>query len=136
MIHRVILTFLVFGMVGCGVDVTDPGSVSGTYTLRSINGVALPVPTIHAGVNITAGSLILSQDLTCSISFTFTFTEGGTVSTEPGAYTYALDSGSITLTASDSGGVTSGSISGSTITLTESGSTITLTDPGVVVFRK
>ncbi len=128
MVWRVFLAFLVFGMVGCGVDVTDPGSVSGTYTLRSINGIPLPVPTIHAGVNITAGSLILNQDLTCSVSFTLSLTEDGTViNTLTEAYTYALDSGSITLTASDSGGVTSGSISGSTITLT---------DPGVLVFRK
>jgi len=37
MIRRVFLAFLLFGVVGCGVDVTDPGSVSGTYTLRTLN---------------------------------------------------------------------------------------------------
>ena len=109
MIRRVLLALLVFGLVACGVDVTDPGSVSGTYTLRSINGD--PLPVVIGPSEITAGSLTLNEDLTCSISITARVTEDGIVTTETETEmcSYTLDSGSITYTTST--GVASGLIS-------------------------
>ena len=141
MIPRVFLAFLAFGMVGCGgVDVTDPGSVSGTYTLRTVAGDALPAVLLQevttSLLEVTAGNGTLNQDLTCSVSLTLRGTGDGTVTTitETNACTYALDSGSITVTIPD--GVfdpdpliVSGSITGSTITVTGP-------EGNVFVFRK
>ena len=137
MIRRVFLAFLVFAVVGCGVDVTDPGSVSGTYTLRTVDGENLPgvlfeIETTFL-LEVLEGSITLDEDLTCSISMTFKETEDGTVTTRPetGACTYTLDSGSITLTTPDSDlpPTLNGIISGSTITLTGD-------DGHVLVFKK
>ncbi len=100
MVRRVFLVFLVFGMVGCGIDVTDPESVSGFYTLRTLNGEGLPAVFIEIGatflVEVTAGSGTLNEDLTCSFSLSFKRTEDGTVttSTELNVCTYTLDGGS------------------------------------------
>ena len=140
MIRRFLLGFLVFGLVACGFDVTDPGSVSGTYTLRTVNGDILPAVLLQevttSLLEVTAGSGTLNQDLTCSLSLTLRETEDGTVTTitETNACTYALDSGSITVTIPD--GVfdpdpliVSGSITGSTITVTGP-------EGNVFVFRK
>ena len=132
MIRRVLLGFLVFGMVGCGVDVTDPGSVAGTYTLRTFDGEALPTVLGGAGarlVEVLAGSITLNEDLTCSFSTTVRDTEDGIVTTETftEVCSYTLDSGFITFTTSLGVGV--GSISGSTITIVEF-------DVGVFVYKK
>ena len=132
MIRRVFLAFLVFGMVGCGADVTGPGSVSGTYTLRTFNGGALPA--VLGGietsfVEVLAGSITLNEDLTCWVSFTVGRTEDGIATTEiaEGACSYMIDNGSITLTTSD--GPLGGLISGSTLTIIQF-------DVGIFVFEK
>ena len=100
MIRRVFLAALVFGLVGCGI--TGPEDVSGTYTLRTvrIGGGAspraeLPAVFFEIGtsflVEVTAGSITLNEDLTCSLSITLRETDGGTVTTSPrtvvGTYT-------------------------------------------------
>ena len=138
MIRRVFLVFLLFGIVGCGsVDVTDPGSVAGTYPLRTLNGDELPAVLLQVGttflLEITAGSLTLNADQTCSITLTLRETEDGTVTTAPetAVCTYTLNSGAIALdlTGSDFQDTLGGVISGSTITITD--------DEGeVFVFKK
>ncbi len=102
-IRRVFLASLAFGLVGCRIDVTDPGRVSGTYTLRTlqIGGGAspraeLPAVFFEIGtsflVEVTAGSITLNEDLTCSLSITLRETDGGTVTTSQrtGVGTYTL----------------------------------------------
>ena len=78
MIRRVLLGFLVFGLVACGDDGTgDDGTgvedIVGTYVLRSIDGEELPV----TGTALIAGSLTLKQDMTCSLIQTATVEIGG-----------------------------------------------------------
>ena len=138
MARGLLLAFLVLGLVACdGVDVTDPGSVSGTYTLRAINGEELPSVLLQNGttylLEITAGSLTLNEDLTCSLTLTVRETDAGIVDTDiwTPEFTYTLTSGSITLTAGTI--LLSGSITGSSITLTWS---LSATDEDVLVFRK
>ena len=133
-----LLAFLVFGLVACdGVDVTDPGSVSGTYTLRTINGEELPSVLLQNGttylLEITEGSLTLNEDLTCILRLTVRETDAGIVDTDIWTleFTYALTSGSITLTAGAI--LLSGSITGSSITLIWS---FSANDEEVLVFRK
>ena len=124
MIRRGFLAFLVFGMVGCGdlgpfkVDVED---IVGTYVLQSIDGEPLPAVRFGGPIEVTAGSLILNQDRTCSYSDTFLRTEDGIVTAETytSVCTYIrLDSESIWI---DREGVIPwyGEISGSTITITD-----------------
>lgn len=133
-----LLAFLVFGLVACdGVDVTDPGSVSGTYTLRTINGEELPSVLLQNGttylLEITEGSLTLNEDLTCILRLTVRETDAGIVDTDiwTPEFTYTLTSGSITLTAGAI--LLSGSITGSSITLIWS---FSANDEEVLVFRK
>ena len=133
MISGVFLAFLVFGMVGCGGDdVFSPESVSGTYTLQTFNGGALPAVRGEIGTSftqVTAGSITLNDDenLSCSTSLSLLVTEGSTVTpgTAERVCTYMLTSeGSITLTDTanplDPTPAT-GSIAGSSMTITEDG---------------
>ena len=138
MARGLLLAFLVFGLVACGgVDVTDPGSVSGAYTLRTINGEVLPSVLLQNGttylLEITAGTLTLNEDLTCSLRLTVRETDAGIVDTDiwTPEFTYTLSSGSITLTAGAI--LLSGSITGSSITLTWS---FSANDEDVLVFRR
>ena len=92
MIRRAFLVFLVFGVTVCGDDSTGPESVDdstgpdesvvGTYTLQSVGGDALPwvlLQFLGDKVEVTAGSIILNQDMTCSSSTTSSVTESGNV---------------------------------------------------------
>ncbi len=138
MARGVLLAFLVLGLGACGgIDLTDPGSVSGAYTLRTINGEELPSALLQNGtaylLEITEGTLTLNEDLTCSLRLTVRETYAGIVDTDTWTpeFTYALSSGSITLTAGTL--LLSGSITGSSITLTW---TLSAIDENVLVFRK
>ncbi len=138
MARGLLLAFLVLGLVACGgIDLTDPGSVSGAYTLRTINGEELPSALLQNGttylLEITAGTLTLNEDLTCSLRLTVRETDTGIVDTDiwTPEFTYALSSGSITLTAGTF--LLGGSITGSSITLTW---TLSAIDENVLVFRK
>ncbi len=122
MIRGGFLACLAFGMVGCGdfgpFDVDD---IVGTYVLQSVDGKALPAARYGGDIEVTAGSLILNQDRTCSYSDTFLRTEDGIVTAETytNVCTYIrLDSESIWI---DREGVIPwyGEISGSTITITD-----------------
>lgn len=85
MVRRVFLAFLGFALVACGDDSTGPESITGTYTLQSIDGEVLPaflaVPTEAITIEITAGSVTLEKNMTCLISLSLRGTVDGTVST-------------------------------------------------------
>ena len=138
MARGLLLAFLVLGLVACGgIDLTDPGSVSGAYTLRTINGEELPSALLQNGttylLEITAGTLTLNEDLTCSLRLTVRETDAGIVDTDTWTpeFTYALSDGSITLTAGTI--LLNGSITGSSITLTWP---FSANDEDVLVFRR
>ena len=117
MIRRVVLAFLAFGLVACGDDGLGPEDVAGTYTLQSLDGEELPAGFGIPGLEISAGSLTLNQDMTYSTSTTIVDTMGALVSQSTSVGIYTLNSsGAFTLTPSQ-GDAASGSISGSTLTL-------------------
>ena len=127
MIRRAFLVFLVFGVTACGDDSTGPESGAGTYTLLSVDGDALPwvlLQILGDKVEITAGSMVLNQDLTCSSSITSSVTESGDVTTvtETDVCAYTFNNGAITVTDSSDNSTVSGSIVGSQLTLTIEGS--------------
>ena len=73
MIRRVLLALLVFGLVECGGSPTEPEDVPGTYNLQTVNERSLPFLTFFeiSGFifhRITAWSITLNQDMTCSES--------------------------------------------------------------------
>jgi hypothetical protein len=119
---------------GCGggdssTTPITPTPITGTYTLQSVNGQSLPW-VIEAGVEITAGSVTLNQDMTCSRSITATATDGGTsmTITTTGEGTYTHTNGAVTVTWAEDGSTDSGSIVSSQLTLTAEGD--------VLIFRK
>ena len=126
MLRVVFLAFLGFGLVACGDDGIGPEDIVGTYGLQSIDGEGLPAVFSEIGATVlaevTAGSVTLNEDMTCSSSLTIRREQNGTVTTSVDAAecTYTFNSGAITLTfpAGPAGGsTTSGSISGSMLTL-------------------
>ena len=129
MVRRVFMLFLVLGLVACGDDVIGPEDIAGTYTLQSVNGQSLPWG-LEAGVEVTAGSITITQNMTCSRSLTATLTDGGTVvsvtNADEGTYTFV--NGAIMFSWDSGGSTDSGSIGGSQLTIT--------VDGDVLIFRK
>ena len=117
MIRRVLVAFLVFGLVACGDDGMGVEDIVGNYLLQSIDGEELPVT--KGGTTTTAGSVHFKQDMTCSFIQTATVEIGGSAttfsSTQMGTYTF--NSGALTLTLGAGNNPLVGSISGSTLTL-------------------
>ena len=132
MIRTVFLAFLILGSTAC--NGIGPEDVAGTYTLRSVNGE--PLPWIYYQLNdfsvgVTAGSMTLNQDRTCSEGQTITETLAGVpdLNVSMRECTYRLNGDAITVTYPSIGGVSvSGSIVGSQLTLTIQGS--------IFVFRR
>jgi hypothetical protein len=120
----VLATALVLPFSACGDD--DPTSpnvdVTGTFTLRTINGEDLPVIIAQVGedmIEVTEGTIRLNADSTFSDSTTFRITEGGVVTIEEdGAVgTYTQSGTSVTLHPSE-GAPYAVSVSGNTLTQT------------------
>lgn len=116
-------------LTACDGDSTgNGGSIVGTYTLQTLNGMNLPVapssmppPTPPGAVltfELTAGSVRLNSDDTCSLSLTFRTTIDGTVTatnTETDTCTYSVTGTTIRFDFPGEAPVT-GTISGNTIT--------------------
>ncbi len=125
MVRRVLVACLVFGLVACGDDSVSPADVAGTYTLQSVNGEGLPAVLAESTdflIEVTAGSVTLNADLTCSHSVTQRETDQGTVTTDTvvTACTYAIDDGFM-LARSGETVVLPGSILGTTLTIFDGG---------------
>jgi hypothetical protein len=113
-------------LAACGGDSsTSPGVVTGTYTLRSVNGAPLPFTVIQIGADkyeITSDVIILSEGGTFSESTNDRTTQNGvvTTSTITDGGTYSLTGTAISLVSAQSGTI-SGSVSNGTLTLTAEG---------------
>ena len=123
------LALIALAVLACGGDSTAPtnASVAGTWSLRSINGSALPFVVFQDATS--------KEELTSDV-FTFTssgtFTEHTTIretlssqvtttdQTDDGTYT--LNGTAITVHFNSDGSNMTGSVSGNTITVTDSGS--------------
>ncbi len=136
-------------LTACDDDTTGPGSIVGTYTLQTFNGMNLPVVVDSVGpgpqpppqpdiapsgvmsfiVELTAGSVRLNSGNTCSVSLTFRTTDDGTVTadTETETCTYSVTGTTIQLDFPGEAPIT-GTISGNTITFVdEDGDTFVFT---------
>jgi len=102
---------LAVALAACNSDSTAPSvSIFGNYTLKAINGNALPV-------QLSNGQVLTSDMLTLNTDGTFTdaaqFSDG-TVSVEQGFFTN--NNGSITFQDAQTGAIFSGSLSGNVLT--------------------
>lgn len=120
-----------------GGDPTDPPDVTGTYTLRSVNGQRVPMrlgQDEDFAYYVSAGAVELRADGRYTSSLTFRFTAGGQLQSqsEQDGGTYAVSGSSVTLR-SDGGGSTMATVSGGRLT-----SSVPLAEGGVltVVFEK
>lgn len=127
--RRLLLAFAVlFAVVlsacGGGDDSTGPGSanISGTYTLRTINGRSLPATVFQAGadrVEVLSGNVTLTDGGTYTTQNTVRTTFGGVASTESetDAGTYTRSGTALTFRSSDDGTTVSGTVSNGAITV-------------------
>ena len=131
MIRRASLAFLLFGLVACGDNGTEPDSILGTYTLQTVNDeeFGFTFRTINPDgtqsiTEFTAAHMDLNPQSSCEVSETFTTTvfdqfgnfAGETTMTSTDPCTFEFSNGAITLNYPD-GRVETGSIVGSTLTL-------------------
>ena len=136
MVRRVLLAFLVFGLVACGDDVVGPEDIAGTYTLQTVDGEPSPFFGFQSlnqdgSINVTAltsGHVVLGPGSSCERSLTFSTTvfSGPTLLDESTMTvttqcTFVFSNGDLTLNYTD-GTVDMGSIAGSTLTLTDNSS--------------
>jgi hypothetical protein len=125
---RRFVALLVFAAtVACGGDSsTSPSaSVTGTYTLKSVNGSQLPFTVFDFGTEkyeILDDAVILSEGGTWTESGTDRSTLNGqaTTSTITDAGTYTLNGTAITFVSAQTG-TTNGSVSSNTLTITDQG---------------
>ena len=114
--------------VGCDSGVTGVSSITGDWSLRTVNGTSLPFTISGSGANKTE---ILDDVITLYEGLTFQETKHQRVTangqastvmlTETGAYT--LFGTSITLVGNSGGDARRGLIEGSTMTIVENGMT-------------
>ncbi|MGI8619554.1 MAG: hypothetical protein ACR2L6_10795 [Gemmatimonadaceae bacterium] len=114
---------------GCGGSdgINEPQSVAGTYTLRTVNGAALPFVAFETAgykLEVTGASYVLAASGTFTNSVSFRETEGGAVTTSTETLTgqYTVSGTTITFTDTD-GDVITGSLSGNTLQLSGDGIT-------------
>jgi len=116
-------------LTACGGDSTGPSETySGTYTLRTINGTAVPYVIIQLGadkVEIASGTVTMSDNGTNGGSYTYNATVRTTVNGQVSTETQS-DQGNYTRTGTGwhatstvDGTTSSGTLSGGTLTLVE-----------------
>jgi hypothetical protein len=122
--------------VACGDNSTDPGTIEGVYTLRTIGGK--PLPSVIAEnstekTELTSGSIELGANSVFTLTLAFRRTIGirefESSGTSTGTWTR---SGSTVTMRSGEGGVVAGALSGATITVNMTGAQGAV----VWVFRK
>jgi len=125
----VALTAATFASTACGGgDSIGPNSVTGTYTLQSVNGAGLPAAILEDAsykLEVLSGSYTLSSNNTYSATASFKETDNGVVTptTQFETGTYTLHGSSVTFTDSDDF-QTDGTISGSDLTISAGGLTV------------
>jgi hypothetical protein len=122
----VLAAAIVLPLTACGDDSSpteEAAAVSGTYTLRTINGEDLPVTIDQVGddfAEVIHGSVTFHADSLFTDSVTFRYTIEGEVTVEEDAIsgTYEQNGSAVVLTPSDDSGTYSMSVSGNTLTQT------------------
>ena len=135
MLKRSIATIALIALAGCGDEVTGPtaASLAGTWTLQSVNGLAVPATITGLGANrsdAVSGSVVLTAAATYTQTVSIvSYVSGQATPTNPS------DAGSFTIIGSTI--EFTSSVGGSSQTATVTGNTMSLTFQGLaVVFAK
>lgn len=113
-------------------DSFGPEPITGTYTLRTVNGMPLPylaasetIGGVTSKFEVTLGNAVLNADNSFTASITLRQTVGSTVTTTPTITvgTYTVSGSVLTLRASD-GVLTPATLAGGTITVVTGGLTL------------
>ncbi len=106
-------------------EAARPSDISGTYTLVSINGNALPYTMTHEppGVTVTSGSFTISADGKCVSKMAFTVPSGETMNREVNA-AWTRDGAKLTMVWQGAG-TNTGTIEGDTFTMENEGQLFT-----------
>ena len=127
--RRVVLGLVVAGSVACFDDsIVGSPTVTGTYTLRTINGSPLPYVLAQTGTSITEvldGAIALHEGSTYTRSGHLRITENGqaTMVSTPATGTYSLFGNSISFRSNAGGGDAVAIIDGNTMTFVDAGMT-------------
>ena len=136
--RKLIGSILLAMVVACGGDkATGPNaSITGNYTLRTVNGNAVPAVVFQNTTEkdeLTAGNINLNADRTWSGSLSLrstNLTNGATATLSlPANGTYTNNNGSLTLTDASDNSQLTGTVGGGTLTIvgdTGLGSFVTL----------
>ena len=123
--RRFLVLLVVAAAASCGGDSSTSANVpvSGTYTLRSVNGIQLPFVVAQndsSKFEIVADAFTLADDRSWTESGTSRTTVNGEASTDPIARsgTYVLGSGTKITLISSNGDFSDGTIGGGTLTVT------------------
>jgi hypothetical protein len=126
MSKRLLITIAILALAACDKGVTGISTVTGQWTLRTVNGAALPYTMTSSGANKTElidDTIILYEGFTFAQTVHTRVTVNGQVSTvttsESGAY--ALFGTSVTLTGNSGALARRGLIDGNTMTIVENG---------------
>jgi len=131
-VARLLATAVAFLVVGCGGDSpAEPATITGTYTLQTINGSPLPYVNFQ---NATDKDEIVSETFTLAAggqwahTYRERITTGGTVLLQDGqtAGTYTGSSAALSFTSSSNEKFT-GSLNGGTLTILRIGKTLVYT---------
>ena len=131
--RRLVSLALVLALVGCGSDddSTSPTntSVTGTWSLQTVNGSALPftLATTPAKIELLSYVVVVASNGTWTSSEqtrTTIGTQPPVTATVPDAGTYTISGNNVSLTSSSAGSTPqAGTVSGNTFTITQAGLT-------------
>jgi len=112
----------------CGGDSpTAPETISGTFTLRSLDGAPLPVVLLQGdpALTLVGDTLVMNGNSTYRTAVVLQETSGGqtTTTVEASSGTYVRSGSSLTLTDGQDGTSVAGAIQGASIVITDQGST-------------
>ena len=123
--RRFVASVLLVMLAACGGDSTGPnGDLTGSYTLRTVNGANVPAVLYQDSQEkdeLTGGNINLNADKTWSgtLSTRVTDLTSGGVGTfsAPAGGTYSSSGGTITLTEAGGASQLTGSVSAGTLTI-------------------
>lgn len=140
--RRYVLASLAMLVIACGGDkAVGPASVSGTYTLQTVNGQTVPAAFYQDSLEkdeFVNGSVALADDNSWTGSLGLRGTDMTTNemflnTTAPIGGTYSLRNGQITLTDAFNGLVFTGTVAGGTLSV---GTELIVGAPTAFVFHK
>jgi hypothetical protein len=128
--RKSVLLGIVVALAACGRDepgptAPTPAIVSGSYTLETVDGQALPFLVLDLGAykaKLASATLNLKADKTYSFAFGIRIEDSGNVRTtsDDDAGTWSISNRGVTLVSNEGSFTRTGTVSGNTLTLESS----------------